>query len=96
MIACLEKEEFQFQVFVQLAIMTGARRGELTGLKFGDFDFNNNRVTIERSAYKLVGQPTQTKAPKDDEIRTIAIKASYAKFHLVLDRTFPPVPPLWD
>ncbi len=49
MLECLEKEDLQFQVLVQLAIMTGCRCGELVGLKFSDFDYNKNKVTIERS-----------------------------------------------
>lgn len=73
MLECLEKEDLQFQVLVQLAIMTGCRCGELVGLKFSDFDYIKNRVTIERSAYKLPGEPIKTKAPKDYEIRTITI-----------------------
>lgn len=68
-----ELEELQFQVFIQLAIMTGARRGELTALKFSDFDYENNKVTIERAAVKLKGKPTQIKAPKDYEVRTVAV-----------------------
>lgn len=73
MLECLEKEDLQFQVLVQLAIMTGCRCGELVGLKFSDFDYTKNKVTIERSAYKLPGEPIKTKAPKDYEIRTISI-----------------------
>lgn len=73
MLECLEQEDLQFQVLVQLAIMTGCRCGELVGLKFSDFDYNKNKVTIERSAYKLPGEPIKTKAPKDYEIRTITI-----------------------
>lgn len=53
--------------------MTGCRCDELVGLKFSDFDYNKNKVTIERSAYKLPGEPIKTKAPKDYEIRTITI-----------------------
>lgn len=73
MLSYLEQEDIQFQVFVQLAIMTGARRGELTALKFSDFDYDNKKVTIERAAVKLKGKPTQIKAPKDYEVRTVAI-----------------------
>lgn len=73
MLECLEKEDLQFQALVQLAIMTGCRCGELVGLKFSDFDYTKNKVTIERSAYKLPGEPIKTKAPKDYEIRTITI-----------------------
>lgn len=73
MLECFEQEDLQFQVLVQLAIMTGCRCGELVGLKFSDFDYNKNKFTIERSAYKLPGEPIKTKAPKDYEIRTITI-----------------------
>lgn len=73
MLECLEKEDLQFQVLVQLAIMTGCRCGELVGLKFSDFDFEKNKVTIERSAYKLPGEPIKTKPPKDYEVRTITV-----------------------
>ncbi len=73
MLSYLEQEDIQFQVFIQLAIMTGARRGELTALKFSDFDFVNKKVTIERAAIKLNGKQTQIKAPKDYEVRTVAI-----------------------
>ena len=73
MLKYLELEDLQFQVFIQLAIMTGARRGELTALKFSDFDYVNNKVTIERAAVKLKGTPTQIKAPKDYEVRTVAV-----------------------
>ncbi len=73
MLTYLEKEPLQYQVLIQLAIMTGARRGELVALKFSDFDYTNNKVTIERSAYKLKGKPIQIKPPKDYETRIISI-----------------------
>lgn len=73
MLDCLEKEPLQFQTLIQLAIYTGARRGELCALKFSDIDFENQRITIERSAYKLKGEPIQIKPPKDYETRTVTI-----------------------
>lgn len=73
MLEALESEPLQFQVLIQLAIMTGARRGELVALKFEDFDKAGNKVTISRAAIKLTGEPAQTKAPKDYEVRSIAV-----------------------
>lgn len=73
MLSCLENEPLQFQVLVQLAIMTGCRLGELIGLKFSDIDYETNKITIERSAYKCKGQPTDIKPPKDYEVRTVAV-----------------------
>ncbi|MBR6761405.1 MAG: site-specific integrase [Oscillospiraceae bacterium] len=75
MLECLEKEPLQFQVMIRLAIMTGCRLGELVALQFGDFDYQTNKVTISRSAYKLKGKPVQTKAPKDNDVRTVAVSA---------------------
>lgn len=73
MLECLEQEDLQFQVLVQLAIMTGCRCGELVGLKFSDFNYERNKLTVERSAYKLPGEPIKTKPPKDYEVRTITV-----------------------
>lgn len=81
MLEYLEKEPVQFRLAIQLAIITGARRGEITALKYSDFDFDNCTVTISRSAYKVTGEPVKTKAPKDNESRTIAITAEI--LHLV-------------
>lgn len=73
MLLALKDEPLQFQVFIQLAIMTGARRGELVALKFSDFDMITNKVTIERAAIKITGEQVQIKAPKDYEVREIAV-----------------------
>lgn len=73
MLECLADEPLQFQVLVQLAIITGARRGELVALKFSDVDFEGKTILIERAAYKVKGKPAATKAPKDYETRIIAI-----------------------
>ena len=72
-LSCLVNEELQFQVLIQLAIMTGARRGELVGLKFSDIDYQKNQVVFQRSAIKISGQPITTKPPKDYEVRTVTV-----------------------
>ena len=73
MLACLADEPLQYQVLIYLAIMSGAREGELVALKYADVDFANNKITIERSAYKLKGQSVATKPPKDNDIRTVTV-----------------------
>ena len=75
MLECLENEPLQFQVLVQLAIMSGCRCGELCALKFSDFDYDNYKLTVERSAYKIKGQPIAIKPPKDYEVRTITLNS---------------------
>lgn len=76
MLAALENEDLQFQTLIQLAIFTGARRGELVALKFSDIDFEQSKITIERAAYKIKGQLLATKPPKDYETRTVTINES--------------------
>ncbi len=76
MLRCLESEDLQFQALIHLAIFTGARRGELVGLKFSDIDFERRKVTIERSAYKVSGRTASVKPPKDYESRTVTINHS--------------------
>lgn len=73
MLECLEKEPLQYQVLVQLAIITGARRGELVALKFSDIDYVTNKIRIERSAIQLKGQPVTFKPPKDYESRVVTV-----------------------
>jgi len=73
MLDCLESEPLQFQVLIQLAIMSGCRCGELCALKFSDFDYETCKMTVERSAYKIKGQPIAIKPPKDYEVRTITL-----------------------
>lgn len=73
MLEYLEQEPLQYQVLVQLAIMTGARKGELVALKFSDIDYETGRITIERAAIKLTGEPIEIKPPKDFEVRSVTV-----------------------
>ncbi len=72
---CLENETLQFQVLIQLAILSGCRREELTALKFSDFDRATSKMTVERAAVKVKGRKTIIKPPKDFEVRQITIPA---------------------
>lgn len=73
MLSFLATENLQFQTLIQLAIMTGARRGELTALKFSDFDYEAHKMIISRAAVKLKGKPAQLKPPKDYQVRTVTV-----------------------
>ena len=47
-----EKEDKKpFALFFTLAAYTGARKGELLGLEWKDFDFDNNTLSINRAYY---------------------------------------------
>lgn len=52
-----------FGLFAFLAKYTGARRGELLGLRYGDFDYKEKTIRIERSVYYIGNRP-EVKAPK--------------------------------
>lgn len=70
----LENAPIKYKCFVILAILTGFRRGEIVGLHWDDVDFENNRITVSRSAYYLSGNGTNEKCPKSDtSSRTITV-----------------------
>ena len=73
MLNYLKKEDLQFQILINIALITGCRCGELVGLKFSDVDFNSNKITIQRSVYKIPNKPASDKETKDYEIRTISV-----------------------
>lgn len=75
MLSCLGDESLQFQTLIWIAVCSGCRAGEITGLKFSDFDYDTCQMTVERSIYKLKGQPISIKPPKDYETRTIKLPA---------------------
>ena len=75
--AALEHEEPQWRVFVHLLIVTGARRGELVGLKWGDIDADNCRIHIARSVLYVPGHGTYVDTPKSEtSVRWIAVPQS--------------------
>ena len=70
----LKEESLQFQVFVWLAITTGARLGELSALSWTDFNFEASTVRIERAAKTYSGQGVKIEKTKtEDSERTITI-----------------------
>jgi integrase len=57
---------------IMLAALTGARRGELCGLKWGDVDLDAGTVRIARSILDLPGR-VEEKPTKNHQERTIAL-----------------------
>lgn len=67
-------EPIHIHAVIATAIYTGARRGEIAGLKWEDVDFENRTMYIRRSVVKLVGQEPEIKLPKTiSSIRQMAI-----------------------
>jgi len=64
MLLALNKEPIQYRLMVILLVCSGIRRGELCGLEWKDFDFDNQHMRIVRSS-QYIGQKTMTvKEPK--------------------------------
>ncbi len=49
------------RLFVSLAIVTGARRGELIGLTWSDIDMENKLIKFKGTSYTLAGEQTKKK-----------------------------------
>lgn len=64
LLECLDHEPLMYKVLIHLAIVTGARRGELVALKWEHIDQIRKTVRICQSNYKLTGEGIKTKAPK--------------------------------
>lgn len=55
---------YQFQVFYTISIYSGARRGEMVALKWGDIDKDAKTITIRRAASKTKAKGVILKSPK--------------------------------
>jgi integrase len=56
-----EKIDFPFiNTFIHVALLTGARTGEIMALKLEDIDFENNTITIQRTVRKGIIAGTKT------------------------------------
>lgn len=63
----LEQEELKYKVAVLIALMTGARLGEIMGLEWQDIDTKNKQLFIRRASQYIPGQGTFTKDTKTDK-----------------------------
>lgn len=67
-----------FQAAVAFALYTGARRGEVLGLRWSDVDFESNTVTIRRSLTRTHSQGLFFKEPKNGKARMITMPCTLA------------------
>ena len=72
MIATADKDDPDMATLIALAAVTGARRGELCGLRWGDVDFDRRTLVIERSVAVVDGQWI-TKGTKTHAGRVLAL-----------------------
>lgn len=63
----LKSEPLQYQVIFNIALLTGMRRGEIMGLEWQDFDFDNGTVRICRTSQYSRGRGTYTDDTKNEQ-----------------------------
>lgn len=81
----LEQEPMRWKTLVHLMLITGARRGEILGLKWQNVDFNNNRIFIcnnisytpDRGVYESSPKTESSKRYVALPAETIAMLKSY-------------------
>lgn len=73
MLSCLNNEPLIYQALIHLAIVTGARKGELIALTWDNIDLKSGMIIIKQSNYKLTGEEIKTKTTKSGKIRSVSI-----------------------
>jgi integrase len=74
LLVALSNEPIKYQTLTILAVLSGARRGELLALKWSDIDFEKKTMSIKRSVQYLPKVGIFTKEPKTkSSIRTISL-----------------------
>ena len=72
---CLMKEQnIRIKTSLMVFIMTGFRRGEVAGLEWSDIDFDNNKISVNKSVLYTEGFGVYEKDPKTiKSTRTISV-----------------------
>lgn len=70
---CVKNEPLKWQVYINLAADTGARRGELCGLQWSDIDFSAGVISIKRNLQYSTERGVYEATPKGGRFRTVDI-----------------------
>ena len=62
-----------FRLFLRLAAVTGARRGELTALQWSDIDLTKNTIVVQATMTRTANGPKRGKTTKTKTSRTVTI-----------------------
>lgn len=73
LLRCLENEPLKTQALILLALDTGARRGEITGLNWEDIDFEKAYITINKTTQLLNGKIIEKSPKTKSSIRKVPI-----------------------
>lgn len=72
-LSCVSKEPLKWQAFIHLAADTGARRGELCGLRWADVDFKGGTVSFRHNLQYSKAKGVYDVTPKGGQYRTVDI-----------------------
>jgi integrase len=72
---CLETEPLKWRLFTHLLLITGCRRGEIAGLKWGKIDFDNNQIKIDASLLSSRERGVYEDSTKTSTVRFIKLPA---------------------
>lgn len=72
-LSCVAKEPLKWRVYINLAADSGARRGELCGLQWGDIDWKSGTVTIRRNLQYTSTKGVYETSPKNGKIRVVDV-----------------------
>ena len=79
----VRKEDIEFFTYLHLAMMTGARRGQLLAMRWSDVDFDHSAVGFARA---LVEGPTGTVLRPTKNRRTYRVALDHASVELLATR----------
>ena len=69
LLEALQDAPAQYSVITQLALLTGARRGEICALRWSDIDLDAGVISINRTVQNIAGHGTVFTAPKTKRSR---------------------------
>jgi integrase len=72
-LASAAAKDFEFWCWLQIAIATGARRGEVCALTWGDVDFEQRTVRIDKSVTATTKDGIVVKSTKTGRVRRVSL-----------------------
>jgi integrase len=75
LLSVAQEADAELGLFVRLAVVLGARRGELCALRWSDVDFQRGEVLIAGGVVRVHGQPLLDKPTKTHARRRVAVGA---------------------
>ena len=75
----IESVPLKWKVFTHLLLITGARRGELAGLKWDKVDFGNNTISISETLLYTSERGIYTDTTKEDNPHVVKLPAETMK-----------------